>query len=100
MSGLFLTFEGPEGAGKSTQIQLLAAWLQEQGFSVVKTREPGGTRLGQSIRQLLLHQDQMCAEAEVVADNVRFLDRKTDAGAETASDFEPAAEPEEEDVPF
>jgi dTMP kinase len=64
MSGLFLTFEGPEGAGKSTQIQLLAAWLQEQGFSVVKTREPGGTRLGQDIRQLLLHQDQMCAETE------------------------------------
>jgi dTMP kinase len=64
MKGLFLTFEGPEGAGKSTQIRLLAAWLQEQGFSVVETREPGGTRLGQGIRQLLLHQDQMSAEAE------------------------------------
>jgi dTMP kinase len=64
MPGLFLTFEGPEGAGKSTQIRLLAAWLHEQGFSVVETREPGGTRLGQGIRQLLLYQDQMCAEAE------------------------------------
>jgi dTMP kinase len=64
MKGLFLTFEGPEGAGKSTQTRLLAGWLQEQGFSVVQTREPGGTRLGQGIRQLLLHQDQMCAEAE------------------------------------
>ncbi len=64
MKGLFLTFEGPEGAGKSTQIRLLAVWLQEQGFSVVETREPGGTRLGQGIRRLLLHQDQMCAEAE------------------------------------
>jgi dTMP kinase len=64
MKGLFLTFEGPEGAGKSTQTRLLAGWLQEQGISVVETREPGGTRLGQGIRQLLLHQDQMCAEAE------------------------------------
>jgi dTMP kinase len=64
MHGLFLTFEGPEGAGKSTQVQLLAAWLQEQGLPVVQTREPGGTRLGQDIRQLLLHQGQMCAEAE------------------------------------
>jgi dTMP kinase len=64
MPSLFLTFEGPEGAGKSTQTRLLAAWLQEQGFSVVETREPGGTRLGQEIRQLLLHQDRMSAEAE------------------------------------
>lgn len=64
MKGLFLTFEGPEGAGKSTQVRLLAAWLEQQGLAVVQTREPGGTRLGQAIRGLLLHQDAMCAEAE------------------------------------
>lgn len=64
VNGLFLTFEGPEGAGKTTQTRLLAVWLQEQGYSVVQTREPGGTKLGQDIRQLLLHQDHMCAEAE------------------------------------
>lgn len=64
LRGLFLTFEGPEGAGKSTQTRLLAAWLEQQGLAVVQTREPGGTRLGQAIRGLLLHQDAMCAEAE------------------------------------
>ncbi|GIW26430.1 dTMP kinase [Meiothermus sp.] len=64
MKGLFLTFEGPEGAGKSTQMRLLAEWLEGQRYPVVQTREPGGTRLGQAIRELLLHQDAMCAEAE------------------------------------
>ncbi len=62
--GLFFTFEGPEGAGKSTQTQLLAQWLITQGHSVVQTREPGGTPLGKEIRQLLLHQDHMVPEAE------------------------------------
>lgn len=64
MKGLFITFEGPEGAGKSTQARLLAEWLRGQGREVVLTREPGGTQLGQEIRHLLLHQGQMCAEAE------------------------------------
>ncbi|WP_027877007.1 dTMP kinase [Meiothermus cerbereus] len=64
MKGLFITFEGPEGAGKSTQARLLADWLREKGREVVLTREPGGTRLGQAIRELLLHQDHMCFEAE------------------------------------
>ncbi|WP_337868512.1 dTMP kinase [Meiothermus sp.] len=64
MKGFFFTFEGPEGAGKSTQARLLAEWLRGQGREVVLTREPGGTQLGQEIRHLLLHQGQMCAEAE------------------------------------
>lgn len=55
--GLFITFEGPEGAGKSEQIARLAARLGALGTPVVATREPGGTRLGESVRDLLLAVD-------------------------------------------
>ncbi len=51
--GLFITFEGPEGSGKSTQLALLAQWLRDQGYEVLTTREPGGTRIGETIRSLL-----------------------------------------------
>jgi dTMP kinase len=56
--GFFVSFEGPEGGGKSTQIHRLAAALAERGFSVWTTREPGGTRLGEMIRPILLGQRQ------------------------------------------
>jgi dTMP kinase len=52
--GLFISFEGGEGAGKSTQTKLLKEWLEKQGETVVLTREPGGTTLGNQIRQILL----------------------------------------------
>lgn len=54
MSGLFITVEGGEGAGKSTQIARMAAWLEAQGRTVVLTREPGGTRLAERLREQLL----------------------------------------------
>ena len=50
---MFVTFEGPEGSGKSSQITLLSAFLQQQGFAVVTTREPGGTLVGDEIRACL-----------------------------------------------
>lgn len=53
--GLFVAFEGGDGAGKSTQADLLAGWLSDQGQEVVRTREPGGTPLGRSLRELVLH---------------------------------------------
>lgn len=53
--GFFLTLEGPEGSGKSTQAQRLAARLTAAGLSCVVTREPGGTALGEAVRQILLH---------------------------------------------
>ncbi|GAB4452645.1 MAG: dTMP kinase [Armatimonadaceae bacterium] len=65
MSGLFLTFEGPEGAGKTTQIALLEAALIEAGIRVTRTREPGGDRVGEKVRELLLT-GEMGAEAELL----------------------------------
>lgn len=54
MSGMFITFEGPEGAGKSTNLYYLANRLEEAGFPVQVTREPGGTLLSEKIRNLLI----------------------------------------------
>ncbi len=56
--GCFITFEGTEGAGKSTQITAVAKFLRDQGLDVVTTREPGGTALGEEIRSLLLNSSQ------------------------------------------
>ena len=56
--GLFVTFEGSEGCGASTQIRRLAAWLQERGKECLATREPGGTAAGDEIRHLLQHAPQ------------------------------------------
>jgi dTMP kinase len=55
MAGLFITLEGGDGSGKSTQSALLAAWLTEQGQTVVLSREPGGTDLGGELREIILH---------------------------------------------
>lgn len=72
MPGLFISFEGTEGGGKSTQIESTASWLREQGREVVVIREPGGTCIGEEIRHLLKHSDanvNMTAEAELLLMN-------------------------------
>ena len=69
MTGLFITFEGTEGCGKWTQINALAARLQDQGQQVLQTREPGGTPLGEAVRNLLQHDEAgagMSPEAELL----------------------------------
>lgn len=53
--GLFITIEGGDGTGKSTQAALIEEWLREQGRTVVRTREPGGTPVGVEIREIVLH---------------------------------------------
>ena len=54
---MFISFEGPEGSGKTTQIPLLTEYLREQGFRVFTTREPGGTDIGEQIRSVLMKLD-------------------------------------------
>lgn len=63
----FITLEGPEGGGKSTNQGFVRDWLQQRGRTVVSTREPGGTALGESIRELLLNPESaMAADTELL----------------------------------
>lgn len=68
MNGKFISIEGIEGAGKSTQISFIHAFLENQGINVVVTREPGGTALGEQIRELLLRprDEGMSDDAELL----------------------------------
>ena len=72
MSGLFITLEGGDGAGKSTQAELLGAWLEARGHEVVRTREPGGTRLGIEVRRLLLHGGDEIGEVDPRAETLLY----------------------------
>ena len=75
--GLFIAFEGGDGAGKSTQVRLLAEALRARGREVVTTRQPGGTELGSAIRDLVLHGDHVSPRAEALlfaADKAHHVD--------------------------
>jgi len=61
---MFVTFEGVDWSGKSTQARMLAGWLEDQGRSVLSTREPGGTPVAERVRELVLHGDEMSPWAE------------------------------------
>lgn len=72
--GFFLTFEGLDGSGKTTQMKKLSAWLETRGHAMTITRQPGGTPIGDRIRQLLLDSrtDNLAARAEL---GLMFSDR-------------------------
>lgn len=81
MIGKFISLEGIEGAGKSTQIAFIAEYLRRKGIDVLETREPGGTLLGEQIRDLLLtpRDEQMADDAELLmmfAARVQHLQQK------------------------
>lgn len=69
MKGRFITFEGPEGCGKSTQVARLKLFLEAQGLEVICTREPGGTATGEAIRNILQHD----ASGEDLSDECELL---------------------------
>jgi dTMP kinase len=80
---MFITLDGIDGGGKSTQIELLANWLIAQGHRVQTHRDPGSTKLGSAVREILLHREDiplanttemllyMAARAQLVAENIR-----------------------------
>jgi dTMP kinase len=68
--GIFITIEGPDGSGKSTQVDLLQAYLTSGNYPVLVTREPGGTPAGEAIRKILL---EPCGEHELVKETELFL---------------------------
>lgn len=75
---MFVTFEGIDASGKTTQLQLLANALRAKGFSVLETRQPGGTRIGQLLRQILLNPEhsELVPETEVLlymADRIQHI---------------------------
>lgn len=76
--GLFITFEGADGCGKTTQIKLLTEYLKEKGYDVVLTREPGCKGLGERIRELLLNYDgeisSVCESFLFLADRAQNVD--------------------------
>lgn len=61
LAGKFIVFDGPDGSGKGTQIERLARALTAEGLSVVCTRDPGGTVIGDQIREILLHKNLLTA---------------------------------------
>jgi dTMP kinase len=67
-SGLFINFEGGDGCGKTTQMHLLTKRLESEGYRVLETTEPGGTRIGNQIRRILLDSanQELCATAEML----------------------------------
>jgi dTMP kinase len=87
VKGTFITFEGPEGSGKSTQLQMLHSHLLKMGYDCLVTREPGGTRTGDSIRAIVLD-----ARQRDMADRAELFLMLADRAQHTAEVILPALE--------
>ena len=78
MTGLFITFEGADGCGKTTQLNLLRDYLTQKGYEVIVTREPGAKGLGEKLREILLHYDgevsNRCESFLFLADRAQHID--------------------------
>ena len=76
--GLFITFEGADGCGKTTQLQLLKTYLENKGYEIIVTREPGGKGLGEKFREILLNYDGVvsdrCESFLFLADRAQNID--------------------------
>lgn len=76
--GLFITFEGADGSGKTTQLNKIAEFLKEKGYDIVTTREPGSLEIGKKIRDILLHHDGIvsdnCEMFLFLADRAQHVD--------------------------
>lgn len=70
MRGYFITFEGPDGSGKSTQIKLIKEYFEKKGFDLIITREPGGTRISEKIRDIILDNDH--TEMDYIAEALLY----------------------------
>lgn len=95
MTGLFFSFDGIDGVGKSTQMELFCDWLRDNGDEVVQCRDPGGTQLGEALREIILHQHDMpvCSASEMLlymASRAQLVDEvirpARDAGKTIVSD--------------
>ncbi len=85
MKGTFITFEGPEGSGKSTQMAMLHSYLVEKGYDCLSTREPGGTKIGELIRGIVLD-----ARQQSIADRAELFLILADRAQHTAEVILPA----------
>ncbi len=80
LAGRFVVIDGPDGAGKSTQLRLLAEWLRGQGLAVTATRDPGGTAIGDRIRQILL--DGAHGEMAAACETMLYMASRAQLAAE------------------
>jgi dTMP kinase len=80
LAGRFIVLDGPDGAGKSTQVALLASWLPDQGVRTVLATDPGGTGIGQRIRQILL--DRASAQMDITCELLLYMASRAQLVAE------------------